>query len=132
MNSSLCCLGLAETGLGDDECEVIGNALSSSNLSFLSMFGNEVGNKGAVALCRGVEHRDSTLKFLDLSDNHITRFGAAGIGQCVQSRAEQDFALRRGWMAGNPAGKECMTACMVDETFGGFLSLKDFIHFCVQ
>lgn len=131
MNSSLCFLGLAKTGLGDDKCEVIGNALCSSNLAFLSMSGNEIGDGGAAALCHGVEH-NSTLKFLDLPDNQITRFGAEVIGRCVQFRAEQNFALHRVWMAGNPAGKEFMMACMVDETFGGFLSLMDFIHFCVR
>ena len=74
--SGLRFLGLLDTGLDDAECEVIGDALISESccLSVLEIGGKEISDKGAVALCSGLE-KNSSVKYVDLTESGISSAG---------------------------------------------------------
>ena len=120
-------LGLSFTGLGDAECQVIGDALASDRccLSVLLIGGNEISDKGAAALCSGLE-KNTSLKFVNLANNHIGSAGAERIGRCLEYHEKQGSPLRQVWMEGNPANPEVYTGCMVNGQID-FWSVTDFM-----
>ena len=111
-------LGLGESGLGDDECSVIAAALAKNtgSIAFIDLGGNQISDKGAVALASGLE-QNITVHFLDLSHNQIDKSGAAAISRCVQVRERKKSRLRRVWMAGNQVDASQLVGCMVDGAF---------------
>ena len=111
-------LGLGESGLGDDECGVIADALAKNtgSIVFLELGGNRISDGGAVALASGLE-QNIAVQFLDLSRNQIGTSGAAAIARCVQVREQKECRLRRLWMAGNKVDASQLEGCMVDGVF---------------
>ena len=126
--SSLRCVGLSFTGLGDTECEVIGDALTSPRccLSVLLLTGNGISDEGAAALCSGLE-KNMSMKFVDFSNNRICSAGSERISQCLERRKKQGSPLRQVWMEGNPADPEVYTGCMVNGRIS-FWSVTDFMN----
>ena len=110
-------LGLYATGLGDDECGVVAAALAENtgSISFLSLDGNRISDKGSTVLAGGLE-QNTTVRYLDLSYNHIGQVGAAAISRCAQVREQNGYRLLRVWMAGNKMDASQLTGCMVDTT----------------
>ena len=84
------------------ECEVIGEALTSAqcSISILILGDNTIGDEEADLLCSGLE-KNTSIKFLDLSNNKISNSGAERIGRCLNHRAEQGVPLQQVWMEGN-------------------------------
>lgn len=132
--SSLHVLSLGRTGLGYRECEAISTALSqhgSTQLILLQLSHNKIGDEGVVVLCHGLA-TNITLKYMDLSYNLISSEGAQAMRHCLEFRVQQGFSLERVWMGGNPAGRDCLSGCMMNSVFPDFLSVTDAIKFCTQ
>ena len=129
--SGLRCLGLSDTGLGDTECEVIGDGLTLERccLSFIILSENRISDKGAAAFCAGLQ-KNTSVKYVDLTGNDIRSAGAGSIGRCLEYREKHGSPLRQVWMEGNPADPEVYTGCMVN---GGtiFRSVTDFLNTCL-
>ena len=120
-------LGLSDTGVGDVECEVIKNALTTKSccLSVLLLGNNEISDKGAVALCSGLV-KNKSIKYINLTENYISSEGAGRISQCLEYREKNGSPLRQVWMEGNLADPEVYTGCMVNGDTD-FSSLMDFM-----
>ena len=112
------CLLLGSTQLGDEECEVIGEALTYDRCSLVYFYlnGNRVTDEGAAALCSGLE-RNSSVKYVDVSDNKITNVGAERIRRCTELRAERGLPIQV-WMEGNPADPSAYNNCMINRVSG--------------
>ena len=116
--SSLRFVDLSVTGLGDEECDVIGTALISDKcyLTFLGVAGNQISDVGVERLCSGLE-RNSTVQYIDLARNEISNDGVKRIGRCVESRAQQGCPILQVWLKENCADAAMLTGYMVDGQF---------------
>ena len=124
-------IGLGRTALGDDGCTHFWCALfpSHGNLIFVTLNHNQISDEGAFLGC-GLK-RNFPLKFIDLSDNHITSVGAKTICRGLQSRRERGSPLQRMWMGGNPLSRDDIAECMVLAT-PGYDNTPDFISQYLQ
>ena len=112
-------LSLSNIGLGDEECQGIGEALASDEctLSFLRLGRNTISDKGVDFLCSGLE-QNSTIQYLDLSANKISNGGVERIRRCVEVRTQQGRpSFRCIWLGKNRVGADTLTDCMVNGAF---------------
>ena len=125
--SNLCCLSLTKTGVGDKECQLIGEALALDrcSMSFLLLAGNGITDSGADALSSGLQ-KNTSVKFLDLSHNRISDAGCERLGLSLDYRAKLGIPVRTVWMAGNAADPAAYTGSMVNATVN-FWSIEDFM-----
>jgi hypothetical protein len=67
---------LSYNGIGQEGAEIIADCLSSETSSIKSLIldSNELGDKGAATLAKGLEH-NTTLEVLDARNNHIREAG---------------------------------------------------------
>ena len=122
---SLKYLGLAGTGVGDEECRVIASALATNtgHITFIDLGENKISNSGATILSGGLE-QNTTVHLLNVCDNEIGEDGAVAISRCVQVREQKQCRLRRVWMGGNRVDDDQLVGCMVNATFQYF-SISD-------
>ena len=123
-------LGLSFTDLGDAECEVIGDALTSESccLSVLLLGGNKISDEGAAALCSGLE-KNASIKYVDVTDNAIDSAGAERISRCLEYREKHGSPLQQVWLEGSrcPADAKVYTGCMVNARIR-FWSVTNFMN----
>ena len=115
---SLKYLGLADTGVGDEECRVIASALATNTggITFINLGENEISDSGAAILSGGLE-QNTTVQLLSVHHNEIGEDGAVAISRCVQVREWKQCCLRRVWMGGNKVNDNQLTGCMVNAVF---------------
>ena len=124
---SLKYLGLAYTGVGDEECRVIASALATNTggITFIDLGANKISDSGAAILSGGLE-QNTTVQLLGVYDNEIGEDGAVAISRCVQIREWKQCRLHRVWMGGNKVNDDQLTGCMVNAAFK-YLNISDAI-----
>ena len=124
---SLKYVGLADTGVGDEECRVIASALATNTggITFIDLGDNEISDSGAAILSGGLE-QNTTVQLLGVYDNEIGEDGAVAISRCVQIREWKQCRLHRVWMGGNKVNDDQLTGCMVNAAFK-YLNISDAI-----
>ena len=124
---SLKYLGLADTGVGDEECRVIASALATNtgSVTFIDLGENKISDSGAAILSGGLE-QNTTVHLLSVYDNEIGEDGAVAISRCVQVREWKQCRLHRVWMGGNKVNDDQLTGCMVNAAFK-YLNISDAI-----
>ena len=122
---SLKYLGLADTGVGDEECRVIVSALATNKggITFIDLGENKISDSGATILSGGLE-QNTTVQLLDLSRNEIGEDGAVAMSRCVQVREKKQCRLHRVWMGGNIVNDDQLVGCMVN-TMCRYSSISD-------
>ena len=122
---SLKYLGLAHTGVGDEECRVIATALATNmgSISFIGLGENKISDSGATILSAGLE-QNTTVELLDLSRNEIGEDRAVALSRCIQVREQQQCRLHRVWMGGNIVHDDQLVGCMVN-TMCRYFSFSD-------
>ena len=96
------------------------------SISFLSLKENIISDEGAAMLCWGLE-KNTSIQYLDLSNNKFSNAGAERIGRCLGHRAEQGVPLQQVWMEGNPAEPEAYSNCMVNASLDLY-DIADFMN----
>ena len=111
-------LGLPGTGVGDEECCVIASALptNTGSITFIDLGENKISDSGAAILSGGLE-QNTTVHLLSVYDNEIGEDGAVAISRCVQVREWKQCRLHRVWMGGNRVDNDQLVGCMVDAAF---------------
>ena len=115
---SLKYLGLVGTGVGDEECRVIASALATNTggITFINLGENKISDSGAAFLSGGLE-QNTTVHLLSVYDNEIGEDGAVAISRCVQIREWKQCRLHRVWMGRNKVNDDQLTGCMVNAVF---------------